>query len=370
MENPLKTKYVPSISVIVPTYKEAENLPLLIARIKDVRETRNLDLEMLIMDDDSQDGTVELIDKLKLDWVKLHVRIKDRGLSFAVIDGMQRARNDVLVVMDADLSHPPEKIPELVQALEDGFDFALGSRYVGGGSTSDDWGLFRWLNSRIATLLALPFTTLKDPMSGFFAIRRETFINADQLNPVGYKIGLEILVKGKCRKSTEIPIHFENRKFGESKLTLTEQLKYIKHIRRLFTYKYGTWSHLLQFLIVGGLGMFVNLAALTALLSVTIDIQVAIGLAIAISMVFNFVLNRRFTFSYAREGSVIKHFFGFISACAIGALVNYGITVKLLELMPTAIPQLAAVFGIAAGSILNFLFNRFAVFKYEHYKDQ
>ena len=206
-------------------------------------------------------------------------------------------------------------------------------------------------------------------MSGFFAIHRDTFAKADDLSPIGYKIGLEILVKCGCELVKEIPIHFENRQFGESKLTLAEQLKYIVHVRRLFTYKYGTWSHLLQFLVVGGLGMIVNLAALTLLLMVGTPTKIAIALGIFIAMVFNFALNRRFTFSYARSGSVTKQFFGFVAACSLGALVNYLVTIQLLAVIPGINPQLAAVFGIIAGSGINFLSNRFAVFKQQHYRD-
>ena len=103
-----------------------------------------------------------------------------------------------------------------------------------GGTTDDDWGVFRWLNSRVATLLSRPFTSIKDPMSGFFALRRATFRKADELNPVGYKIGLELIVKCRCRRVTELPLHFSDRVHGESKLSIREQAKYIRHIRRLF----------------------------------------------------------------------------------------------------------------------------------------
>ncbi len=132
----------PSVSVIVPTFKEAENLPLLIDRLSHLRGNNSMDLELLIMDDDSKDGTEELVASLSQKWIRLVTRTTDRGLSVAVCDGLKRAQGDVIVVMDADLSHPPESIPALVTALMDGYDFALGSRYVKGGSTSDDWGFF------------------------------------------------------------------------------------------------------------------------------------------------------------------------------------------------------------------------------------
>ncbi|MCZ6878146.1 MAG: polyprenol monophosphomannose synthase [Acidobacteria bacterium] len=227
-----------SVSVIVPTYKEVENLPLLTERLNEVRRKHHLSLELLIMDDDSQDGTEELVSSMDRNWLTLVVRKEERGLSRAVLEGLRLSRGDVLVVMDADLSHPPEKIPEMLVALEKGADFVMGSRYVTGGLTGASWGFFRWLNSRVATLLARPLTSVKDPMSGFFALPRTTFESASDLNPIGYKIGLELMVKCNLHRIEEIPIHFKDRQFGQSKLTLTEQKKYLQHLCRLFIYKY------------------------------------------------------------------------------------------------------------------------------------
>lgn len=358
-----------SISVIVPTYKEAENIPALLDRLDRLRRAHRLELELLIMDDDSRDGTDQIVAARGYDWVTLVVRRDDPGLSQAVCDGLSRARHQVLVVMDGDLSHPPETILDLVAAVTNGYDFALGSRYVDGGSTADNWGLFRWINSRVATLLARPFTRVKDPMSGFFALPRRSYLAAaPALSPIGYKIGLELMVKCDCHAIKEVPIHFANRQFGTSKLTLKEQLRYIKHLRRLATYKYGTWSHLLQFLVVGGLGTLVNLGTLTALLALQVAVSPALAVAIGVSMISNFVLNRRFTFAYAMDDSMSKQFLGFVSASALGAVVNYLVAKNLVEAFPHLIPQLAAFLGIVAGSGLNFLFNRFAVFKYKHYR--
>ena len=176
------------------------------------------------MDDDSRDGSAELVDRLDLHWVHMVVRTADRGLSQAVLDGLRRSDGDVLVVMDADLSHPPEKIPEMLDALDRGADAVVGSRFTEGGSTGDDWGLFRWANSRVATLLARPLTPLMDPMSGFFALRRSTFAARTDFNPIGYKIGLELIIKCRCRKVVEVPIHFTDRRLGKSKLSLKEQI--------------------------------------------------------------------------------------------------------------------------------------------------
>lgn len=353
------------VSIVVPTYREVDSLPYLLDRLGALRNA-GLALDVLIMDDDSRDGTEALIATRGEPWVELVVRTRDRGLSPSVLDGLQRARGDVLVVMDADLSHPPERIAAMIQALRDGSDLVIGSRYVEGGTTSHDWGFGRWINSRVATLLARPFTHVADPMSGFIALRRSTFRSGRDFNPVGYKIGLELIVKCGCKRVGEVPIHFENRKFGESKLSLREQLKYLQHLRRLAIHKYGTWSHLTQFAAVGALGAIGNLALLTAFLHAGMTVSWAVASAIALSMVFNFVLNRRFSFSYARQGSIVRHFVGFVAACSLGALVNYALTLTLMRAPIGASPQVAALAGIAAGSLLNFLTNRYLVFRQQH----
>lgn len=352
----------PTVSVVVPTYKEAESLPLLLDRLGRLRTEAILDLELLIMDDNSRDGTEELIASCGLPWVRLVVRKANRGLSPAVIDGLKLARNEVVVVMDADLSHPPERIPDLLKALEEGHEFAIGSRYVAGASTDEAWGVFRWLNSKVATLLARPFTRVSDPMSGFFAFRRSLLERTETLNPVGYKIGLELLVKSRARRVADIPIHFAQRQKGESKLSFKEQLRYIQHLRRLFIHRYPNWAHLLQFLVVGGTGVFVNLILLTALLWMKTPLKPAIAVAIALSMLFNFALNRRFSFSYARQGSLVGQLAGYVAACSIGAAINYIVTVRSLAMWPGIWPQAAALAGIVAGTGVNFAFCRLLVF--------
>ncbi len=196
-------------------------------------------LELVLVDDDSQDGTVELVERLARPWVKLLVRSRDRGLSQAVLAGIAQSEGEIVVVMDADLSHPPEVIPDMLRAIDRGADFVLGSRYVEGGETDDSWGLFRWLNSRLATLLARPLTQVSDPMSGFFAMPRAALDKAEDPSPLGYKIGLELLVRCRCEKVVELPIHFANRLHGESKLTVRQQLLYLRHLTRLYRFKLG-----------------------------------------------------------------------------------------------------------------------------------
>jgi dolichol-phosphate mannosyltransferase len=227
-------------SIIIPTFREAGNLEQLVERIS--RSLAHFDgaFEILIVDDDSQDGTEQVANSLRDSRhpLRLIVRREERGLSSAVIRGLDEAKGALLVCMDADLSHPPEMIPVLLDALsKPEVEFVIGSRYVTGAGTDADWGIFRRLNSLLATWLARPFTGARDPLSGFFALRRERYKNRDRLSPLGYKIGLELIVKCNCRNVEEVPIHFAQRRCGSSKLTLKQQWLYLRHIGRLACYK-------------------------------------------------------------------------------------------------------------------------------------
>jgi len=359
----------PGISIIIPTYQECVNIPHILKRIDALRRDGGLKLEVLFMDDNSNDGSVQAVAAAGFDWARMVVRTEDPGLSAAVIDGFKAARYPVIICMDCDLSHPPEKIPQMVLALSSGQQLIIGSRYVPGGSTDDDWGVLRWLNSRLATILARPLTKVRDPMSGFFALRRADFEAAQDMNPVGYKIGLELIVKCGFENIGEVPIQFTDRVHGESKLTVKEQLKYIQHIRRLYIYRFANAMHLLQFLAVGAMGVVVNLTVLTVLLFFGLAESICLAGGIAVSVVTNFLLNRRFTFSYARDGRIDRQFIGYLGASSVGLLVNYGVALFMNNSVLPAAPyslHLAATAGIASGMIFNFIGNRYFVFRKRH----
>jgi dolichol-phosphate mannosyltransferase len=251
----------------------------------------------------------------------------------------------------------------MLAALEAGADFVLGSRYAAGGSTDAEWGVFRWLNSKVATVLARPFSSASDPMSGFFGLRRTTFERGEDLNPIGYKIALELIVKCRCRRIVDVPIHFADRQAGESKLTLAEQMKYLQHLRRLLIFKYPDWSYALQFATVGTSGTVVNLAVLTLLVHLRLPEATAVGGGIFVSFFTNFFLNRRFTFSYARGGHMMKHFLGFAGTSAFGLVANYTAALFFRSRAPWLPIQIAALVGIVAGMGLNFLMSRYLVFR-------
>ncbi|MFO0930805.1 MAG: polyprenol monophosphomannose synthase [Gemmataceae bacterium] len=239
MGETLRQSEATDLSVIVPTFREADNLPLLVPRLTDALARAGLVGEILVVDDDSPDDTVAVCADLAGRYpVRLLVRKGERGLATAVLHGMRQARGRILVVMDADLSHPPEQVPELYALVANGqADFALGSRFVPAGSVAADWGFYRRANALIARLLARPLARLHDPLSGFFALPRSAFAAAVDLNPVGYKIGLELLVKTAPRRIREVPVHFADRARGSSKMTWREQLNYLRHLAQLYGYR-------------------------------------------------------------------------------------------------------------------------------------
>jgi dolichol-phosphate mannosyltransferase len=217
------------LSIIIPTYNEAQNLPELIKQIK------ALDLpeyEILIVDDNSPDGTAAVARQLGAETI---VRTTDRGLSQSVIAGFQKARGDYLLVMDADLSHPVEAIPALVTAIQAGAQVAIGSRYVDQGELQN-WQLIRKFYSWLATLVVRPLTPVKDPMAGFFCLDKNVWQRAP-LKPRGYKILLEILVRCRVKNFTEIPITFTDRTQGQSKLNLKVKWDYFVQLLSLYWWR-------------------------------------------------------------------------------------------------------------------------------------
>ena len=358
-----------AVSIIVPTYGEAENLRLLIPQICEAMKPTGTSFEIVVVDDACGDDTEEVMAEHVAAGrpARLITRVDERGLSSAVIRGFREAEGEMLICMDADLSHPPEAVPRIVEALgEQGVDFVIGSRYVPGGSTDESWGLFRWLNSKVATLMARPFTKARDPMAGFFALRNERFRAAAPLSPVGYKIGLELIVKCNCKTIREVPIYFADRQIGESKLSLREQLNYVKHVKRLADYRYGAFSQFMQFCFVGATGTVVDLGSLLILLAMSLSLAPARAIAILIGMTWNFAMNRRLTFSYSRTGNIFTQYICFVLSCTVGAVVNWVITMSLAVWGSKPLEEhvlIASFVGILVGLVFNFVFSRFWVFK-------
>lgn len=237
----MSDKQKTDFSIIVPTFREAKNIPELIKRIAEV-DFSGRSFEVILVDDNSRDGIREVTRILQQSypWLRLHVRLGKRSLSASAMEGFQNARYPWVLLMDADLSHPPEKIPALLNALADpAVDFVLGSRYCQGGSADELWPIRRRMSSRFAAGLAqllLP-RRVKDPLSGFFALRRSALLQCDRLRPIGWKIGLELMLKCHCKNIQEVPIHFSERMYGKSKFNSRVVSEYGWQLLYLAAYK-------------------------------------------------------------------------------------------------------------------------------------
>ncbi len=226
------------LSVIVPTYNERGALPELLERLAANFQQGGLAAEIIVVDDNSPDGTAALAEELA---ARFPVRVLRRpgklGLASAVLDGLKIAHGDLIAVIDADLSHPPEALLPMIQAIEqEGADLAVGSRYIPGGGM-EDWPLSRQLVSMIANRLTLALTPVRDATSGFFVVRRQA-LEGVNLNPIGFKIGLEVIARAHYRKYVEVPYTFTDRKHGFSKFTQREVIAFLKQLLILYGDKY------------------------------------------------------------------------------------------------------------------------------------
>jgi dolichol-phosphate mannosyltransferase len=317
------------LSVVIPTYNEKDNITPLINGVH--QALSGCDHEIIIVDDESKDGTIEIVKKLALKYpIKIFVRRDERGLATAVIHGIRQASGNVIAVMDADLQHPPAILPKLYKAISEGADMSIASRYVKGGGCPN-WGLFRRVTSKVALRIAhifLPSSRrVKDPMSGFFMFRRDN-VDLAKLKPVGYKIALEIMIVGAFKNVVEVPFIFKERSAGRSKLRPQQQVEYLSHILSLMS-RTGEFWRFVKFIGVGASGTLVNLGVLSLVTTFTHwneKIQAIPG--IEVSIITNFLLNDFFTFADRRTGKV-SSFFGrlvkYNVIALIGAFINWGI---------------------------------------------
>ncbi|HET7324089.1 MAG TPA: polyprenol monophosphomannose synthase [Halococcus sp.] len=221
-----------SVSIIIPTYNERENIERVVERCR--AALSEYCFEIVVIDDDSPDRTWKIVEDTYAgaDSVRIVRRTEESGLATAVSRGFDEATYDFCAVIDADLQHPPEKLPELIAAFDSGVDIVIGSRHIAGGGV-ENWSLLRRVVSRgamtIAKLALAQTRGISDPMSGFFAVRREV-IDDVTLAPTGYKILLEVLMKCDYDRIVEVPYIFTERERGESKLTAEEYLGFLEHI--------------------------------------------------------------------------------------------------------------------------------------------
>ena len=343
-----------AISIIIPTYKEKENIGCLVERIHN--NLAKYDYEIVIIDDNSSDGSEELVaDLVRRYPVKIIVRKNKRGLSSAVVDGIASTDSENVIVMDADLQHPPEVLPDIVKALEN-HDFVMASRYIKGGSPGE-WKLSRKIVSKGATLLALPLAPkVKDPMSGFFGFKRSV-VNIASLSPTGWKIGLEILVRSKFKAVIEVPYTFVPRAHGESKLSRRIMTEYLKQLFYLYSFKYP----ILDFMVVGGIGTVINLGvySLLVLLPALKTFQYnVVGktyyfppfiLSSLVAIVSNYLMNKAWTFRGWKEQK--GGFARYLTMGVIALIPDSGLLIIFVEF-----GKLPYVLAAALAIVINFIF--------------
>jgi len=372
------------ISIIIPTYNESQNIINILKSIGS-NLPKNLLTQAIIVDDNSPDGTGKIVEDYLKNLKKManytieviHRKAKD-GLGSAILNGIQHAKGDTIVVMDSDFSHPPQIIPKLIDSIKKyQFDIAVASRYIKGGNIQG-WSLKRKIMSKFATLIAkkgLGITT-KDPMSGFFAFKKN-ILNGLNIDAIGYKILLEILVKTKNVTITEIPYTFQDRELGFSKLNLKIILDYYKSVWKL--YRYGKplekqekrssvkfLSKAARFYTVGASGFVVNYLISLLFAGGISDMWYlhATIIGISVSITTNFILNKAWTFSDRdfRIKKTLTQYGKFAMFSSLGALVQLGMVYFLVDSIEISYP-LALILAVMTAAFGNFVFNKKWTFK-------
>jgi len=349
------------ISIIIPTYNEKDNITPLLSRV--AQALSGYDYEILIVDDGSKDGTIELASELAFKYpVKVIVRRGERGLATAVVHGLKSAAGQIIGVMDADLQHPPEVIPDLIKAIQDGADMVVASRYIPGGGCPN-WGLSRRIISRVALMIShllLPSTRqVKDPLAGFFMFRRQN-VDPAKLKPIGYKISLEVMLTGRFHRIVAVPYIFEDRSAGQSKLNPGQQLDYLKHLFSLMA-RTGELGMLIKFMLVGLSGVVVNVGVywlLTRFGGLAAYDYLAVFIGIEVSIITNFILNDTFTFAGRRRGnSFMGRLLKFNLICLAGAAIQWGLFMLFTRVFGVY-DLLSNFIGIVVAFLWNYFVNR------------
>lgn len=350
------------LSIIVPTYNEKENLPLLLAQIDSAIKTAT-PYEVVVVDDSTDDTPILLASLAKTNENLRYLHREGKsGLASAVVCGFEMAKGDVLAVMDADLQHPPALLPRMYAIIEQGTDVVLPSRYIGGGG-SEGLSPIRLLASKSAKmaggLLLKSMRNISDPMSGFFMFRRAV-IDGVTLRPTGWKILMEVLTMGNYSSVVEIPYAFDKRHAGESKLSLKVTIQYFLHILSLI-FRSERERRFYLFALIGVSGMTVDML-LFSLISRHASLQLNIRLTITayVAMMSNYVLNRTFTWRSTRSQKVLPEFLRYVAVCSLGIGIK-NIAASLLSL--AGVPDiLCNLFGILIACLSNYFLSDRLVF--------
>ncbi|MFH5181269.1 glycosyltransferase [Paenibacillus sp. TAB 01] len=358
-------------SLIIPCYNEGENVERIAGELMRCLPADG-DWNIWFMDDSTDDTTARL-ERLSKAKARVHYvhRTGERGLSAAVIDGFKTADGDIFVVMDADLQHPPEVVPKLLEQMEEsGADIAIPSRFVPGGS---DGGLnvFRKLVSWTARMMAKgalkKMRRITDPTSGFFAVRRQVVEQAE-LQPLGWKILLDILCRCSYRTCIEIPYGFVARDLGSSKMNLREQWNYIRHLISLIQFSRED-ARFWMFALVGLSGAIVNSAAYVLLVERGAGVNWSFAIATLLAIVNNFVWNSLYTWRHRQPGrtsgsfmDAAKRFLRF-SAVSLAGLALAEAGVYIFHGLAGVHYFISGVLGIVISSFWNFVINDRWTFK-------
>ena len=361
-----------NLTVIIPTLNESQVIERMIIQVAVILKKENLNGQILIVDDNSWDGTQDIVRTMTMTYpnVSILVRHHDRGLSQSIVDGFHLevdSCSPIFIVMDADGQHPAEKIPELYQKIKEGDDIVIGSRYLDGGEIKN-WSFTRKVVSWGATFLArLFFPHITDPVSGFFAVKKSVVKDAP-LKPQGYKILLEILGKGHWKKVIEIPFTFGERMSGESKLKPQTIIEFQKQILDLAYYTvthkeapaYTEFSRMFKFMVVGMTGVIVNVGFLFIITEgFGIYFMFSSLIAIEASIFSNYILNDIWTFGDITDNkySWSERLIRFQMVSVMGVLINMS-TLYLLTTVFGLYYVIANLVGIALAFSWNFLVNR------------
>jgi dolichol-phosphate mannosyltransferase len=358
------------LTVIIPTYNEESNIRNIIMAVDAVFHEHSLNGQILVVDDNSSDGTIGIVNELKRmkENVDILIRKEDHGLSQSVADGFIHATSGVFVIIDADFSHPPVLIPRMFDEIRKGNDIVIGSRYMEGGGIKK-WPFKRRAISIGATFLGrLLFPDITDPVSGFFAVKRDVVEKAP-LKPRGYKILLEVLGKGTWEKDREIPFEFVDREAGASKLKIRTIVEYAQQILDITMYSFvhhesavwREWKRIFKFGIVGISGIAVNLGILYLLVQyLNTEDLLASGIAIELSILNNFIWNDLWTFRAVENRKLSSRWHRLVAfniVSAGGVIINIGIYYLLTRWF--AVYYILAQFvGILIAFAWNFVVNR------------
>ena len=354
------------LTIIIPTYNEELTIGPTIGKISEILDPTHIPYEILIVDDSSRDTTAEIVGHLSgLFPVRLRIRTIDRGLSQSVVEGFRYAAGDIIVVTDADQSHDLSIIPQMYQEIVNGTDIVIGSRYLPEGGIVD-WPLSRRVISFGATFLArLLFPELTDPVSGFFAVKKDIAVNAP-LKPRGYKILLELLGKSNWQTVKELPYTFTNRKEGESKLKTNTIMDYIFQVINIFQFPGHAQEErrkLIRFMCVGLSGIVVNMFLLSVFKDYFgLSLMLSSIIAIETSILTNFSLNDIWTFGDDNTKlDVVRRLISFNGISIGGMLINITVLTALTSLGMYYI--FANLAGILVAFGWNFVVNRHITWK-------